>query len=392
MAQTLVYLEHQVVKCSFSFQNYEEDEGFTQQLSEVVKKYACEVIISFDFFPLLAKIAENFHIKYVSWIYDCPNWTLYSPSAKSVYNYVFVFDRVQYQELKNLGIPHLYHFPLAVNTRRLSGMLEFPWECGGTDNRGAREAGTDSLGTREEYPVVSFVGSLYEKNFYDQIQFLPQYLKGYLEGAMQAQQRVYGYHFISELLTEDILNVMEQYVSMDLPNSYPVSKKGLYTAMLNSKITSNERIALLNQVSRICPLTLYTASDMSRVPDARAGGTVGYQKEMPQIFCHSKINLNLTLRSIQSGIPLRALDIMGAGGFLLSNYQPELAEQFEDGRELALFGSQEELLDKIMYYLSHEEERLEVARRGFQKVQRLFAYEVRVKQMLELVESASGIH
>ena len=57
---------------------------------------------------------------------------------------------------------------------------------------------------------------------------------------------------------------------------------------------------------------------------------------MPLIFRESKINLNITLRSITSGMPLRALDIMGAGGFLLSNYQQELAENYIDGEELVL--------------------------------------------------------
>ena len=86
-------------------------------------------------------------------------------------------------------------------------------------------------------------------------------------------------------------------------------------------------------------------------------------------------------------IPLRALDLRGAGGVLLSNYQPELAEQFEDGKELALYASLEELLDKTQYYLSHEEERREIAYQGFRKVQTLFSYETRVKQMLEIVEA-----
>ena len=38
------------------------------------------------------------------------------------------------------------------------------------------------------------------------------------------------------------------------------------------------------------------------------------------MFANSKVNLNITLRNIKTGIPLRALDIMGAGGFLLTNY------------------------------------------------------------------------
>lgn len=52
-------------------------------------------------------------------------------------------------------------------------------------------------------------------------------------------------------------------------------------------------------------------------------GAVDYYEVMPHVFKQSKINLNITLRSIQSGMPLRAWDIMGAGGFLLSNYQAD---------------------------------------------------------------------
>ena len=115
------------------------------------------------------------------------------------------------------------------------------------------------------------------------------------------------------------------------------------------------------------------------------GGIVDYVSQMPVVFHNSKINLNMSLRSIQSGIPLRALDIMGAGGFLLSNYQPELAEYFEDAKELALYASPRELLDKAAYYLSHEEERRQIAAAGLRKVRELFSYEVRVKRMLELV-------
>lgn len=368
MTSTLVSLGHEVVTCNIPFQDYEQDADFTQKLEEILREYGCDSIFSFNFFPLIAKTAERFQITYISWIYDCPHWTLYSPAVFGAYNYIFVFDQVQYLRLKALGVAHLYHFPLAVNTTRLGTMLGTP---------------TGDARTQTE---VSFVGSLYENNLYDQIRYLPEYLKGYLEGIMTAQERVYGYNFVEELLTEEIIEQMNQYITMGLPDSYQVSQRELYGAMLNGKITSRERIALLTRLSRQVPLTLYTASDAGRIPGAKAGGTVDYEREMPRIFRSSKINLNVTLRSIQTGIPLRALDIMGAGGFLMSNYQQELAEQFEDGKELVLYGSMEELSDKTAYYLSHEKERQEIAYQGFLKVQKLFSYEVRVKQMFALIE------
>ncbi len=370
MEETLLRLGYEVVKCNIPFQDYEEDMEFSRQLAVVMQTYACNCIFSFNFFPMLARAAEKYQIKYISWVYDCPHWTLRSPAAACAYNYIFVFDRIQYLKLKQYKLPHLYHFPLAANTRKHCEIL-------GTPQPG-------NAGTHKN--EVSFVGSLYENNKYDLIQYLPEYLKGYLTGTMQAQRLIYGYNFVEELLTEDLIAQIGDVISMNLPKPYSASKSELYAAMLNEKITSMERISCLNILAPKYKLSLYTASNPSLAPKAAYGGTVDYRNEMPNVFRQSKINLNITLRSIQSGIPLRALDIMGAGGFLLSNYQPELAEQFEDGRELALYSSAEELLDKVQYYLTHEEERCEIAYHGFLKVQELFSYETRVKQMLELAE------
>lgn len=36
------------------------------------------------------------------------------------------------------------------------------------------------------------------------------YIKGYIEGILQAQLRVYGYYFINELITNDLLDAINQ--------------------------------------------------------------------------------------------------------------------------------------------------------------------------------------
>ena len=75
-------------------------------------------------------------------------------------------------------------------------------------------------------------------------------------------------------------------------------------------------------------------------------GIVSYTAEMPDIFHTTKINLNITLRSITSGIPLRAIDILGCGGFLLSNYQPELCEYFTPDVDFVYFEDPDDLAEK----------------------------------------------
>lgn len=114
----------------------------------------------------------------------------------------------------------------------------------------------------------------------------------------------------------------------------------------------------------------------------RNHGRVEYFYEMPMVFKRSRINLNITLRSTVSGIPLRAFDIMGAGGFLLSNYQADFLDLFVPGEDFVYYENKEDLLKKIGYYLNHEEERKAIAGNGHDKVAAKHTYRHRVREML----------
>lgn len=369
MIDTFLTFGYEVVKCTIPCSNYETDQAFTNNLEKILQENHYDFIFSFNFFPLIARTAERFQIRYISWIYDCPHGTLCSPAVKGTYNYIFVFDYVQYSGLSSLNLPHLFHFPLAVHTTRL-------YEQWNKEDRYYQNK-------------ISFVGSLYENNMYDQVLYLPDYLKGYLKGVMQAQKKVYGYNFIEEVLDDPVVQDLKRYIRLDLDPSYYFDIRKIYADMINAKITAEERTELLQRLSERYEVTLYTASVLNKgFQNIKYGGIIDYRMEMPRVFHQSEINLNITLRSIQSGIPLRALDIMGAGGFLLSNYQKELADNFIDGEELVLYGSEEELLYYADYYLQHKKEREEIAFHGFQKVRELFSYEVRVGKMMDIVKNS----
>ena len=67
--------------------------------------------------------------------------------------------------------------------------------------------------------------------------------------------------------------------------------------------------------------------------------------------------MNFTIRNIRTGLPLRIWDILGAGGFLLTNYQIELGDFFENGKDLVYYDSLDDMMRKAEYYLDHEDER-----------------------------------
>lgn len=233
---------------------------------------------------------------------------------------------------------------------------------------------------------VSFVGSLYTEHCpYDKLSNPSAELTGYLNGIMDAQSLVYGYYFIEELLTTDICETFKKH----LPSycTYPMDnfltdQKIIGQHYIGSKITALERIRTMQILSEHFNMDLYTSSDTSMLPKIHNRGLANSLTEMPVIFHESKINLNTTSKSIRTGLPLRIFDIMCCGGFVLTNFQTELPFLFNLDEEIVSYGSLEELCDKTAYYLEHEQERLEIAHNGFERVSREYTFPIRLTEML----------
>jgi ADP-heptose:LPS heptosyltransferase/2-polyprenyl-3-methyl-5-hydroxy-6-metoxy-1,4-benzoquinol methylase len=80
-----------------------------------------------------------------------------------------------------------------------------------------------------------------------------------------------------------------------------------------------------------------------------------------------KIMINVSLRN---DLNLRVSETMACGAMLITDklYENGLEELFEDGKHLVTFETEEELLEKIRYFLSHEAERNAIAQAGQQRV------------------------
>lgn len=153
-----------------------------------------------------------------------------------------------------------------------------------------------------------------------------------------------------------------------------------------SEVTRRERLLLLSLLGNRFDTRLYSFHESTILKRVKCFPPVDYLTEMPKVFACSKINLNPVLRCIQSGIPLRALDVMGTGGFLLSSWQSELAEYFEQEREMVLYESMEDAVEKAAFYLKYEELRRQIALRGKRKV--LEQYTTLQDRMNQIMETA----
>ena len=233
---------------------------------------------------------------------------------------------------------------------------------------------------------ISFVGALYTENyksgFFRRFDNLTPFAKGYLDGVMAAQRNVYGYNFVQDTLTPEIMEDMMT-VCPSMTNADGVeSNEYIYSQYyVNRKITSIERTELLHAIAERYPIDIYTPDQSFQHANAILHEPMDPYAIAPYVYKKSKINLNMSLRSIKSGIPLRAFDIMGAGGFLLSNYQTDFLDSFIPGDDFAFYDSQNDLLDKIHYYLLNEKECMQMAASAHDKIAREHTFVHRIQEM-----------
>ncbi|MBR1391535.1 MAG: glycosyltransferase [Lachnospiraceae bacterium] len=359
----------QVDVTDLSMKNYDQDELFMEQMDRLLKKkYDC--IFSFDFYPILSRIAMQHDIRYISWVFDSPHLTLESVALENPCNVVFLFDHNLLAKYRRQGIRTVYYMPLAYNHRRLQRLLG---------------------GRMPSYRAdVTFLGTLYndKNNFFDQIQYLPEELKGYIDGMIESQLLVYGYDFCDHIFDDAKCREMGRYAQIDMGSLYRDCKNDILRDMIRKKMTVIERRRLLELIAAKYEVTLYAPEKPADIK-LRYKGYAEYHTQMPQIFYNSRINLNITLRSIQSGIPLRVIDILGAGGFLLTNYQSELADYFSYGETIMWYESPEDMMMKIDYYLKHDTEREQLALKGHERAEQIFTYERLLPEIFQIAMGRS---
>lgn len=350
---------------SGAIKNYDIEETFMEQLKKICIAQPYDCIFTFNYFPIISRVAADCQIRYISWIFDSPHLTLDSVTLSNDCNIVFLFDYLLYEKYRNKNIQTVYHMPLAYHQPRLERLMQ-------------------SVQLHYEHDIT-FLGTLYddENNFFNQINYLPPYLEGYIHAVMDAQQMIYGFDFCDSLFGYEKCEEMAKYLKLDLGDQFSDYRDDFFRNMIRKKITVIERRKLLDTIGQIYHVDLYSPKKPVNLP-VNYKGYADYMNDMPRIFYSSKINLNISLRSILSGIPLRVIDILGSHGFLLTNYQPEFTDYFINGEDLVWYESPEDMMDKIYYFLSHDSEREHIAHNGNLKAQKYFAYEKLLPKIFDI--------
>lgn len=376
----MIRLGHEVETIKVNLSGYDLTPEIEQKFKtcfdrkDVAGKRYFDLVYSFDYFPNISEVCQKYEIPYVSWVFDCPHYTLDSHTISNPVNHVFVFDKALFARLKAKGVDTVNYSPLGVNAQRLS---EF---CNKLDSE---------TGGRIVYQHdVCFLGSLYdnEYNFYDQVKYLPPELKEYMDLVIQAQERIYGHDLFTDekAVTDAHIKRLREYIKFEDTGKYEIDYDNVMRDILRKKVTINERHNILAQMGQYFDTVMYTNPDAKPIEGVSNLGIADYTNKMPLVFHRSMVNLNITLRCITSGVSLRVMDVLAAGGFLVTTTSPEIEEYFIDGVDLVIAHTPEEMIAKTAYYLEHEDERKEIALNGQKKVFENFAYTKLLPKVLTL--------
>jgi len=121
-------------------------------------------------------------------------------------------------------------------------------------------------------------------------------------------------------------------------------------------------------------------------PDMRIEGKSLWAGDYAKAICSFDINLHF-LRKINRDLQTqRSVEITACGAFMLAERTNEHLKLFEEGKEAEFFSSNEELFEKVHYYLKHEDERKSIAQNGRKRCLRSgYSNHDRIKEMLVIV-------
>lgn len=364
---------------------------FSKQLEcKITSKY--DAVFSVNYFSYIAKVCHRLNIQYICYNVDSPLLNMQHPAINYKTNHIYTFDSKEAKDFNNNGINTVYYLPLCTNVERVQTLLSSSEKIVSHEAVDIFYNETNDFLENSPFQYkyeISFVGNLYDKNRYDDtMHILPDYLCGYMDAAIEAQLNVNGGNLLKNMLTPEVIDMLSQYTDVKASTqSHADLKFHFATSVLAHKTAAKMRIMALNNLAMKYPgrVHFFTTSDTSPLfPALVTHKGADYFSEAPFVFAHSKININMTAPNIETGIPLRVFDILGAGGFLITDWREDLKDCFTIGKDLEIYDGLDDLLEKTDYYLKHDEKRIAIARHGLDTVRKKHTYNARFKEIFSL--------
>lgn len=334
-----------------------------------------DFILSVDHVGLTPLLLKTIKVPCISWFIDNPSH-LYLDLVEDLekkflqYSLVLSLDRIYIEPLRRFGFENVEYLPMATNPR-IFKFIDLKDEDFKKYRCNLSFVGTSGHKTFEQY------GTYLEEKAKD-----PK-VKVIIEEAFRLQAE----NPLLDIST--ILEVVQAAKGVYLSFNDPEDLR-LVELIVEYGAMAVYRGNVLRSVADL-GLDIYGDEGMKELlgEDGNYCGGIDYkvrEDSLPKVYNATKININITRAQSKTSLPMRVFDILACRAFLLTDYRRDLGELFSLGEEVVCYRDLDELRRLAEYYLEHEEERMEIAKRGEERILKEHTYKTRMETLIEIVE------
>lgn len=339
---------HTVSPCPDTPRNYHYDPVFCRKITQTIAEQKIEAVFSLQFFPVLSNICEKLQIPYICWCYSDPiNRLLLTESLANSCNIVFHTDSQWIVKLQRAGGQNIHYLPWAAGRESLS---------------------QNTLPPQSDISLADTTNQEAWLNYLTLSRQLDSRTRGFLDGLLQAQQSIYGFHFLEKVLHRQVLAAMQDAFPLKVIRNNTAPLEDLYAfQILYPALTHMETQHILKLLEK------------------EKQWRVSTEENSNSVYSPGSIHILIPPREIQDGIPTQAMDIMGCGNFLLTGFQKDYFSFFEPDRDYVYYESPEDMIEKARYYLNHQKERRRIAENARKKILQEHTMAHRLREMFALL-------
>ena len=321
---------------------------------------------------VLMDLLARLQLPLASWFVDNPHLIIHLYTrCVSPWTALFTWDSDNIPSLHAAGFEHVFYLPLGTDPERFCPGKE-------RDAPAAWRAAISFVGNSMLYKV----GGRLKNGRFPRALLLP--FKTVARAFMESELRS-----VPALLERDFPDVHARYLA--LPDN---EARLAYETAVTWQATRLYRNGCVRRLLPFHPLLVGDAGWKTEFRHESAQPrylpALSYYTELPAFYGCSDLNFNCTSKQMKGAVNQRIFDIPAAGGFVLTDWRPQMERLFEPD-EMAVYHEPEEIADLTRHFLSHPDQRRALVPAGRRRVLACHTWRHRLQTLLHQMRAVYGV-
>ena len=343
------------------------------RIIEAIQRHQPDFILTlnhtgFDTSNVIATILHLFQIPIASWFMDSPELDVERQDILLNKNLtVFTYDEKNIPYLNSIGISNAYYLPLATNIEQFTPK---PIPDAYTSWRAIigflGDSRTTSIHDYQKHAYTPML-HLYSKEIAETFRTSPLYT-------------------VQEVIESEYNFLYQEFLTLPLPE-----RRDYIQLILDFATRTKRTLALTHATivqSTILGDTAWQELITPHVP-AYINGGIPYNDAL-YLYSQVEMVLNSTSTQMKDAVNQRVFDCPIAGTLVLTEQTKQLEKLFDIGIEVVCYSTDEELVEKITYYHTHIQERMDIIHKAQRRIEMQHTWGHRIQTILSTMKKLYG--